>query len=79
MGVQPKENTTMNKKMKVIPALACIALPLELSRPVTMAKIHVIIAVEVSRILRRPKRSMIADPWKVHTFSTKVYLEKMIS
>lgn len=44
----------MNRYMKLMPALALVALPNELSKPVTMAKMTVIIAVDVSKILRRP-------------------------
>lgn len=52
----------MNKYMKLIPALARVALPNELSKPVTMPKITVIIAVDVSNIRRRPYLSMMAEP-----------------
>jgi hypothetical protein len=62
IGVQPKEKTTMNRYMKLIPALALVALPKELSRPVTIANITVMMDVDVSNILRRPKLSITAEP-----------------
>jgi hypothetical protein len=45
IGVQPNENTTMNKKMNVMPALERAAFPSWLDNAVTMAKITVIAAV----------------------------------
>lgn len=64
MGVHPNENTTMNRYMKVIPAFALAGLvPGLLNKPVTMAKIPAMVAVDKSRILRRPKRSTVKDPY----------------
>ena len=62
IGVQPKEKITMNKKMKVMPALDRAALPVVLSSPATMANVTTSMEVAVNRFLRRPKLSTKKDP-----------------
>lgn len=62
IGVHPKLNTTMKRYIKVIPAFDLAALPSELSKPETMARMQTITAVELKSALRRPKRSMMKEP-----------------
>lgn len=65
IGVHPYENTTMNRKMKTIPAFALAAPSKLLNRPTMMAKMQTMVAVAPIRILRRPNRSTVKDPYGV--------------